>query len=432
MEELGPVTRSVIVAGIVALLIALSLLAPKPSAWRAWPPLAKKLARLRRPWVLRMGQRFRERRRTRHAYAWLLTLAIVGCVLVFVVWVGPSLLTRQPSIVAAADRHRAMSDVRTGLTAALVAIGAGASIAYTARTYRLTRTGQVTDRYTKAVAQLGDAQVEVRLGGIYALERLMKDSAEDAPTVVEVLAAFVRERAPMSAFTASGHDGSADAVRPSADVQAAVTVLGRREERPSDPRVDLRHTDLRGIELLRARLNRADMSGACLREADLAGIHLQDALLFNTDLRDANLSNAHLEGAHLGKASLERAVLQGGHFVRAILSEARLDGAFLARINCRGAFMDEANLQGVDMLGGDFQDASLRNVSFVGAPLVLADFSGASLTGVDFSGVNLKGCRFTRAEVEGALFEGAIMYRRSLTEQQQEQAGTSAERIHWE
>jgi hypothetical protein len=41
----------------------------------------------------------------------------------------------------------------------------------TVRTYRLTQQGQITDRYTKAIEQLGAEKLEVRLGGIYALGR---------------------------------------------------------------------------------------------------------------------------------------------------------------------------------------------------------------------------------------------------------------------
>jgi hypothetical protein len=59
------------------------------------------------------------------------------------------------------------------------------------RSHQLTEQGQVTDRYTKAIEQLGADNLDVRLGGIYALERIARDSAADHPTVVEVLAAFI-------------------------------------------------------------------------------------------------------------------------------------------------------------------------------------------------------------------------------------------------
>ena len=56
------------------------------------------------------------------------------------------------------------------------------------RTYELTEQGQVTDRYTKAIEQLGSKELDVRIGGIYALERIARDSARDHPIPALVLA----------------------------------------------------------------------------------------------------------------------------------------------------------------------------------------------------------------------------------------------------
>ncbi len=51
----------------------------------------------------------------------------------------------------------------------------------------------MTDRYTKAIEQLGSDKLDVRIGGLYALERVVSDSPGYHPTVMEVLTAFVRE-----------------------------------------------------------------------------------------------------------------------------------------------------------------------------------------------------------------------------------------------
>ena len=50
----------------------------------------------------------------------------------------------------------------------------------------------MTERYTKAIEQLGEDKLDVRLGGIYSLERVARDSPRDHPTVMEVLTAFIR------------------------------------------------------------------------------------------------------------------------------------------------------------------------------------------------------------------------------------------------
>jgi hypothetical protein len=67
---------------------------------------------------------------------------------------------------------------------------------FTYRQLHTAREGQITERYTRAIDQLGDAELDIRLGGIYALERIARDSAADLVTIGEVLTAFVRGHAP--------------------------------------------------------------------------------------------------------------------------------------------------------------------------------------------------------------------------------------------
>jgi hypothetical protein len=56
--------------------------------------------------------------------------------------------------------------------------------------------GQVTERFTRAIEQLGQENLDVRLGGIYALEHIANDSPQDRVAIVAVLTAFVRGHAP--------------------------------------------------------------------------------------------------------------------------------------------------------------------------------------------------------------------------------------------
>ena len=49
------------------------------------------------------------------------------------------------------------------------AIVVGTGLLYTARNCRLSRRGQVTDRYTIALERLGSSELYVRIGGVHAL-----------------------------------------------------------------------------------------------------------------------------------------------------------------------------------------------------------------------------------------------------------------------
>ncbi|MFD9948942.1 pentapeptide repeat-containing protein [Nonomuraea sp. NPDC059023] len=92
--------------------------------------------------------------------------------------------------------------LRTALAAA-AGVGAGVTLLLAVRrqrhqevaTWHTTHDAaerRVTELYTKAVEQLGNAQAPVRLGGLYALERLAQDSPALRQTVVDVVCAYLR------------------------------------------------------------------------------------------------------------------------------------------------------------------------------------------------------------------------------------------------
>ena len=66
--------------------------------------------------------------------------------------------------------------ILTVAAALIAATAAGAGLYMTARTLaetqRANREADQRDRYAKAIEQLGSSQLDVRLGGIYGLERI--------------------------------------------------------------------------------------------------------------------------------------------------------------------------------------------------------------------------------------------------------------------
>jgi hypothetical protein len=73
------------------------------------------------------------------------------------------------------------------------------------RQLELTLSSQMTDRFTKAIDQLGSEKKAVRIGGIFALERIALDSLKDEnanytlQSIAYTLATFVRESQPRAA-----------------------------------------------------------------------------------------------------------------------------------------------------------------------------------------------------------------------------------------
>ncbi len=233
---------------------------------------------------------------------------------------------------------------------------------------------QTTDLFTRAIEQLGSNRLEVRLGGIYALERIARDSEKDHGPIMEVLTAYVRQHAPapkpLAAPTApvkpeEGQEAQAAPpleTKPQSDVQAVLTVIGRRARtfgKGEHQGLDLRGTDLRGADLRNAHLEGALLSIAHLEGADLRGAHLEKAILENAHLENADLLLAHLEGAILRGAHLEEAILSGVYLEYAVLVGAHLEYAFLWGAHLEGAFLGEAHLKGAFLGGAHLKGAHL-------------------------------------------------------------------------
>jgi hypothetical protein len=199
-------------------------------------------------------------------------------------------------------REPRLETARDAARGRLLALGAGllaaGALAFTARNIALSRQGRLTGRYAKAVEQLGSAELDVRIGGIHALERVARDTPGDHPAVMEMLAAFIREHSrPQWPPSDPGGQVRERSLRP--DVQAAMTAVGRRlAERDTGP-VDLARADLTGADLAGADLAGADLGGARLTGADLSGADLTGASLADTDLTGADLTGTDLTRAEL-------------------------------------------------------------------------------------------------------------------------------------
>ncbi len=183
----------------------------------------------------------------------------------------------------------------------------------------------ITERFSAAVEQLGHEQTAVRIGGIYALERIAQDSPRDHWSIMEVLAAFVRDHRSLAA------DKIPKINQPSHnDIQSAITVLGRRNTRRDPDRIFLylSDSDLRGLSFSTGDYRTIRFIGSDLRKANFYGASLQNAkfwkaTLTNAKFHKANLSGATLEATDLQGADLRHCNLRGTNLLNANLKNAR-------------------------------------------------------------------------------------------------------------
>ncbi|MGM3307846.1 pentapeptide repeat-containing protein [Anabaena sp. WFMT] len=199
---------------------------------------------------------------------------------------------------------------------------------------------QITERFSKAIELLGNKEIEVKLGGIYALEQIAKDSPEKYHwTIMEVLTAFVRENAPLK----KEEEGEKEKIlKLRIDIQAALTVIGRRncENEQENQRLDLNWIDIRGANLDRANLKRVDFICSNLDGTSFQKARLQDVCFWGSSIQWVNLSEAILQKVNLAGANLYQANLY----------QTTLQESFpLAGTNLHFTNLSEANLQKVDL-----------------------------------------------------------------------------------
>ncbi|WP_433270659.1 pentapeptide repeat-containing protein [Actinosynnema sp. CS-041913] len=186
----------------------------------------------------------------------------------------------------------------------------------------LTRQGLASERFTRAIDQLGSDRLEVQIGGIYGLEQIAQQAPDNRLTVTEVLVAYIQRRSQRSNEPTTGPPRALHARAP--EVHAALSVLMRRNATVDDPELDLSGLDLSGAEVKDQSqassegdrvYKAADLQRVNLRGADLRGASFFMALMSGADLRDTDLRGARLKEVHLVGVDFRGADLRGADLV---------------------------------------------------------------------------------------------------------------------
>lgn len=287
--------------------------------------------------------------------------------------------------------------------------------------------GFYTSLFTKAVEQLGatrevktyqeindgtgskrreavnttEPNLEVRLGAIYALDRVARDSERDHWPILEVMCAYARNPqnsdspilSPDSIEPVKFHEWLNLLKPPRVDVQATLTVIGQRAERGRQ------FETKRGLRL---DLRRANLQKAVLEQGEFDHAFFDSAHLDGASLRGGHFVSASFDGAHLVGARLNEAFLSGASFFDANLLRARFNSANLSGCSFVMANLSHTNFLNADISNASFFDANLSNASFRKARLSGVSFHESELTKVSFRGAHIAGARFFDVDLSTA------------------------------
>lgn len=183
-----------------------------------------------------------------------------------------------------------------------------------------------TDTFNTAVKNLGDNSENIRLGGIYTLERLAKNNEDFYPQCIELLCAFFRlrdenEKHKLLCKKINFFDEYKEAYDKLNDLDEKVTFLKERgfAEEISDSR-DIKYkvpTDMDAVLTVLKKLSNQykhsqnympiNLSKTCLYFVDFSDCYLYGASFVNCNLVDSYFNNSYLSCASFINSNLTRA-----------------------------------------------------------------------------------------------------------------------------
>ena len=266
--------------------------------------------------------------------------------------------------------------------------------------FKLAQDGQVADRYSKAVDQIGkQAQRETRLGGIYELEHIAeKYPKEYAASVIDVLTAYVRMNAPWPE-------------PPEKDRGAAEKQVGqpRNISKTTEPQSG-NTSPAADIFAILAFLSKEKSSSQSYWGSDRRRIDLSDTNLGAIKLRKSHFEYINYDYIHTQNADFSEASLDGATFQNSwLLASTIFSGAHLNRAFFTGAHMEHAVLRGAELKEAEFTSADLSWAQFDNAkPMDGANFNLATLKCTSFLGVDLSKVKpgsLTQAQIDLAIID---------------------------
>ncbi|MFD9368489.1 pentapeptide repeat-containing protein [Streptomyces sp. NPDC060020] len=223
----------------------------------------------------------------------------------------------------------------------------------------------MSDRFSRAVDQLGSEKPDARIGALYALWRIADHSPHDREAVIAIMAAFLRTHLPWPPHgqDSPAADAAINSVPPletcAADAQVALTGLGVlcRERRPDW--LNVSYSDLRRADCDGLWPHHVNLDGACLEAESIYQVNLTKASLIAADMRHVELGTSVLHQSRCIEADL-----RGARMVRADLGDADFSDADLREANLRKARCHGTKFAGADLTRARLEGAPASELTF--------------------------------------------------------------------
>ena len=196
--------------------------------------------------------------------------------------------------------------------------------------------------------------LESRLGALYSLERLLRESEKDQRAILETLCAYVRENSP--AQIPNDKEEAKKLYRGDipllptrrSDVQAALTIVGRRPEnvrtraKREGWNLDFRNSNLSAYDFSGLNFDRSAFENSFLNAAKLSHSSFEGSGFANTVLREADLSRSCFGSSSFDHCDLKNAQIEDTDFSFSKITDTDFRQAKIVSFNISGANFEAA------------------------------------------------------------------------------------------
>ncbi|ACK66835.1 pentapeptide repeat protein [Rippkaea orientalis PCC 8801] len=204
------------------------------------------------------------------------------------------------------------------------------------RNAKLAEDRLVTERFSKAVEQLGSDKIQTRLGAIYSLEQIAKDSDIYHSIVIGVLTSFLRINSHTQLTIL--------------EIYTTLKVIQRQtlEKKSSDYNLDFCNAAFSNIDFFEIKFNAANFDRVTFYRCNFKGLYFDKASFYK-----ANFTECFFEGCNFNSSNFEKADFYGCN-----LKKSNFDGS-----NFEGVVFDRVDFEKSKFDGSNFNEVSIYNPS---------------------------------------------------------------------
>lgn len=282
----------------------------------------------------------------------------------------------------------------------------------------LSETGEPIGEYQSY--EITVTNYEVRLGAIYALERIAQDSARDSQPIFLTLCAYLQNNSPRTLSTFQDREAKAN----NSDVLEALNVVARFSHRhKGDIGYEFLSIHLPDVHLFDGSLQNIIFQN-CSQEnvkysCDLVGVAYKECLINNFEVHEASVSSVNLIGGTINYIKIFASMIEGGNIL------ANAETLILHTVeasNCSFDLSNQSRIYRSDFVECNFQgkgpklysrfSPAIEDCKFVRCKFIKCDFSFSTLKDVTFEDCEFEGCNCVRSsltETNGNKFQNCLM-----------------------